>query len=852
LINFKTNVNGKKKLIFGDKMKLVIVESPAKAQTINKYLGNDYKVIASVGHIRNLISKQGSVIPEEDFKMLWETDRKKDKVLKEIINETKSAETLILATDPDREGEAISWHLKEFLESKKTLNKKTLKRVVFNEITKNAVLKAMDNPRDINDELVDAYKARIALDYLVGYQISPILWKKLSNKSRSAGRVQSVALKLICERELEIEKFNIEEYWTISSVFSKTSDENFPAKLTVFDNKKLKKMDISNKKEADLMLDTIKSSDYQITRIERKEVKRNPLPPYTTSTLQQDASNKLGFGATRTMKIAQRLYEGINIGTETTGLITYMRTDGVQLSMQAVNQLREEIKKRHGANYIPSNIRIYKSKAANAQEAHEAIRPTEISRDPSSISNYLDNEQLKLYDLIWKRTISSQMESATLDETSVDISSKDNSIIFRANGSQIKFPGFYLYRDKEDEKILPELLDNEKLKLNEVSSDQHFTQPPPRYSDASLIKKMEELGIGRPSTYASILRTLVDREYVQKEKNRFIPHERGRIVTAFLNNFFGKYIEYDFSAELEKQLDIVSDGKLDYKIFLREFWDNFKIHLDKMHDLNREKITKAIENELSELFFPNNKNNKKSNEFSKKCPNCPDGNLGLSIGKYGAYISCSNYPECRYNRQTANNENDDENDNNNMFQPENDGILGVDNETGLNVIIKKGPYGLYLQLGEDKKPKRTSIPKLIDPKSIDLDKALKLLSLPRNIGLHPETSKEIIAGIGRYGPYIKYDINFISLPADETVINIGINHAVILISENSQKLGKVLGKHPMDNVEVLAKSGRFGPYVEHGKNRATLPKTLNLSSVTLEDAIELINKKLLKSKKNKK
>ncbi len=534
-------------------MKLVIVESPAKAQTINKYLGNDYKVIASVGHIRNLISKQGSVIPEEDFKMLWETDRKKDKVLKEIINETKSAETLILATDPDREGEAISWHLKEFLESKKTLNKKTLKRVVFNEITKNAVLKAMDNPRDINDELVDAYKARIALDYLVGYRISPILWKKLSNKSRSAGRVQSVALKLICERELEIEKFNIEEYWTISSVFSKTSDENFPAKLTVFDNKKLKKMDISNKKEADLMLDTIKSSDYQITRIERKEVKRNPLPPYTTSTLQQDASNKLGFGATRTMKIAQRLYEGINIGTETTGLITYMRTDGVQLSMQAVNQLREEIKKRHGANYIPSNIRIYKSKAANAQEAHEAIRPTEISRDPSSISNYLDNEQLKLYDLIWKRTISSQMESATLDETSVDISSKDNSIIFRANGSQIKFPGFYLYRDKEDEKILPELLDNEKLKLNEVSSDQHFTQPPPRYSDASLIKKMEELGIGRPSTYASIFKTFED----FSSKNFSFEHHDKSDVNGIINyqgylkkkgnNLSGKLIESDIT-----------------------------------------------------------------------------------------------------------------------------------------------------------------------------------------------------------------------------------------------------------------------------------------------------------------
>ncbi len=832
-------------------MKLVIVESPAKAQTINKYLGNDYKVIASVGHIRNLISKQGSVIPQEDFKMLWETDKKKEKVLKEIINETKSADTLILATDPDREGEAISWHLKEFLESKKTLDKKKLQRVVFNEITKPAVLNAMQNPRDINDELVDAYKARIALDYLVGFEISPILWKKLSNKSRSAGRVQSVALKLICEREIEIEKFNIEEYWSISSLFSKSSDETFPSKLVVLDNEKLKKMDIKNEEEAKIAIDKIKSSEFNITRIEKKRVKRNPLPPYTTSTLQQDASNKLGFGASRTMRIAQKLYEGINIGSETTGLITYMRTDGVQINLQAVEQLRKEIETLHGKEFIPNNPRFYKSKAANAQEAHEAIRPTEISRHPENISKYLDVEQLKLYDLIWKRTISSQMQSAELDETSADISSSEKSIIFRANGSQLHFPGFYIYKDKEEEKILPNLIDGEKVKLKQVDSDQHFTQPPPRYSDASLIKKMEDLGIGRPSTYASILRTLIDREYVEKEKSRYIPHERGRIVTAFLNNFFGKYIEYDFSAELEKKLDIVSDGKLNYKIFLKEFWDNFKIHLDKMYQLDREKITKAIENELTELFFPKEIDETKNAFSNKKCPTCSDGKLGLNIGKYGAYLSCSNYPECKYNRQTANNKKD-ENDNNDMFQPINDGVLGIDNETGLSVIIKKGPYGLYLQLGEDKKPKRTSIPKLIDPKSINLEKALKLLSLPRKIGVHPESSKEIIAGIGRFGPYIKYDINFISLPADETVINIGINHAVILISENSKNLGRVLGNHPKENGQVFAKSGRFGPYVEYEKIRATLPKSISLETVSLDEALELIEKKKMKPKKRKK
>ena len=830
-------------------MKLVIVESPAKAQTINKYLGSDYKVIASVGHIRDLPSKDGAVLPDDNFKMSWEMHKDKEKVVKEIIGELKSADSLILATDPDREGEAISWHLKEILNSKKTIMQKPVERVVFNEITKNAVLDAMKKPREINTELVEAYLARRALDHLIGFSISPILWRKLPG-SKSAGRVQSVALKLICEREIEIEKFNIEEYWSISSIFSKNNNENFSAKLFVLDSKKLAKMDLKSEDDANQALDKIRKSSFNISKIETKRVKRNPLAPFTTSTLQQEASNKLGFGASRTMRIAQKLYEGINIGSETTGLITYMRTDGVQLSSQAIDELRNEITNRHGKDYITQTPRVYKSKAANAQEAHEAIRPTSISRDPENMSQYLDNEQLKLYELIWKRTISSQMQSAELDETAADISNKDMSIIFRANGSQVYFPGFFVYRDREDDKILPKLVENEDVDLEKADGEQHFTQPPPRFTDASLIKKMEELGIGRPSTYASILQVLINRSYVEKEKGKHIPQERGRILTAFLNNFFGQYIEYDFTADLEKKLDKVSDGKLNYKKLLEEFWDGFKPHLNKMSELERDKILEALENELSDLFFPK-EDLTKNGEPNKKCPTCSNGKLGLELGKYGAFIGCSNYPECKFTKQIASNQNE-ENDANSTFMPNDDGILGIDPESGLNAIIKKGPYGIYLQLGDEKKPKRTSIPKLVEAKGIDLQKALAFLSLPRLIGKHPETGQDISAGIGRYGPYSKYDINFISIPADETVINIGLNHAVVLIGENSEKLGKVLGDHPDGNGKVLAKSGRFGPYVEYNKIRATLPKSISLEEISLDQAIELIIAKAAKPPRTKK
>ena len=737
-------------------MKLVIVESPAKAQTINKYLGNDYKVMASIGHIRDLPSKDGAVLPDDNFKMSWEMHKDKEKVVKEIIGELKSAESLILATDPDREGEAISWHLQEILNSKKMITDKPVERVVFNEITKNAVLHAMETPRKINSELVEAYLARRALDHLIGFSISPILWRKLPG-SKSAGRVQSVALKLICEREIEIEKFNIEEYWSITSIFSKDDKQQLKAKLSVLDNNKLAKKDLKNKKETNLALEKIRNSSFNITKISTKRVRRNPMPPFTTSTLQQEASNKLGFGASRTMRIAQKLYEGINIGSETTGLITYMRTDGVQLSTQAIDELRSEITNLHGKEYIPQSPRIYKSKAANAQEAHEAIRPTAISRHPESMSSYLDAEQLKLYELIWRRTISSQMQSAELDETAADISNENKSIVFRANGSQVHFPGFFIYRDRDDDKILPHLIENENVGLEKTDGEQHFTQPPPRYTDASLIKKMEELGIGRPSTYASILQVLVNRNYVEKDRGKHIPQERGRILTAFLNNFFGQYIEYDFTADLEKKLDKVSDGKLNYKNLLEEFWNGFKPHLNKMSELEREKILEALEKELADLFFPTNEEDS-SAQPNRKCPTCSNGNLGLELGRYGAFIGCSNYPECKFTKQIAKNENKEENNANETFIPENDGVLGIDPETGLKVIIKKGPYGIYLQLGEEKKPKRTSIPKLVEASTIDLNKALSFLSLPRLIGKHPETGQDISAGIGKYGPYLKYDI----------------------------------------------------------------------------------------------
>ena len=843
---------------FGEEMKLVVVESPAKAQTINKYLGKDYKVLASIGHIRDLPSKNGAVSPEENFKMHWDLSKDKEKVLKEIIKDLKKSNSLILATDPDREGEAISWHINEILKEKKLVDDIKVERVVFNEITKNSILKAMKTPRQINFELVEAYLARRALDHLIGFSISPILWRKLPG-SKSAGRVQSVALRLICERELDIEKFITQEYWSISATFLNPKDEKFSSRLIVFDKNKLKKFDINNEETAKDIVAKINDSTFEVGKIEKKRVKRNPIPPFTTSSLQQEASRKLGFSAFKTMRIAQKLYEGIKLNNETSGLITYMRTDGVQIGNEAIKNVRDKISTDYGDEFLPSSPRIYKSKAANAQEAHEAIRPTNFGLDPQSMQSFLDADQFKLYELIWKRTISSQMESASLDKTSIDILSNDQKIIFRTNGSQIIFPGFLkVYKegidninennndsDNDENKIIPPLNEKDKVELLSSKEEQHFTQPPPRFTDASLVKRMEELGIGRPSTYASILKVLVDRNYVKKEGSKHIPEERGRILTAFLSNFFGKYIQYDFTAELEKNLDMVSDGKLNYKNLLQDFWNDFKLHLDKMSELERNEILKTLENELEDLFFSDDEEKGKP---SRICPKCTNGTMGLQLGKYGAFIGCSNYPECKYTKQIAkNDQNDTEFDATVIGE---DGILGIDPETNENIYIKKGPYGVYIQKGDQKKPKRISIPKLIDPNNVDLIKALSLLSLPRIIGQHPDTNQDITANIGRFGPYLKHGVSSASLPADETILNIGLNHAVVMLSEKSNK-GRVIGKHPSGKDDVLAKSGRFGPYVEYKKIRATLPKSMELEKISLEEALELIEKKSIRMKNKK-
>ena len=835
-------------------MKLVVVESPAKAKTINKYLGSDYHVVASVGHIRDLPNKQGAVIPEEDFAMHWNIPVRSKDPINTITSELKKADKLILATDPDREGEAISWHIYHVMNENKALNGKPVERVVFNEITKSAVLDAMANPREINAELVDAYMARRALDYLVGFTLSPVLWQKLPG-AKSAGRVQSVALKLICEREAEIELFISEEYWSVEAVMNKDSGEAFTARLTHLDGKKLGKMDLQNQAMADEAVAKISASDFTVLNVDMKRTQRNPSPPFTTSTLQQEASRKFGFSASRTMRIAQRLYEGVNIGSETTGLITYMRTDGVQLSNDAVQAIRSEILDLKGTRYVPTSPRAYKSKAANAQEAHEAIRPTAINRHPSAMRQWLDDEQFKLYELIWKRTLASQMASAELDKTVVDIADQNGKATLRANGSIIVFDGFLsLYREDRDDQdggstsggggdddantILPPLAGGDAVAVKTVTPDQHFTQPPPRYTDASLIKRMEELGIGRPSTYASILQKLQERSYILKDQRRFIPEERGRIVSAFLESFFARYVEYGFTARLEDDLDRISDGKLDWKSLLRQFWDDFKTTVDSTQDLTRQNILETIDPLLEAHFFPKDDGGKPI----RVCSNCDNGRLGLKVGRFGAFIGCSNYPDCRYTRPIG-----QEGDEQQEALADGDKLLGQDPETGLPVLVRKGPYGAYIQLGDadTKKPKRGAIPKKMDVTNLTLDQGLGLLHLPREIGIHPESNAMISAGIGRYGPFIKFGDAYVSIPDDDSVLTIGLNFAIDAIAKSGQKAGRSMGDHP-DGGAIMLKSGRFGPYVEHDKIRATIPKSLDPDTLTLDEAIELIAKKKAK------
>jgi DNA topoisomerase-1 len=830
-------------------MNVVIVESPAKAKTINKYLGRGYKVLASYGHVRDLRAKDGAVRPDEDFAMSWEVQDKAEKRLSEIAKAVEGAEHLYLATDPDREGEAISWHVREVLKKRKALKGVDVKRVVFNEVTKTAVLEAFRHPRELNRELIDAYLARRALDYLVGFTLSPVLWRKLPG-SRSAGRVQSVALRLICERESEIEAFKPREYWTIEVEFQTPSGERFTARLTHLDGKRLDKFDIADEATARAAAERIlRQQSYAVAAVEKKQIRRNPPPPFTTSTVQQEASRKLGFGASQTMRIAQRLYEGVDIAGDTVGLITYMRTDGVTMSSEAIAAARDLIEKQYGAAYRPDEPRVYKTQAKNAQEAHEAIRPTDMFGRPEKVARDLEPEQLQLYELIWKRAMASQMSSALIDQVAVDIASADGQLQFRATGSTIVFDGFLtLYREDEDDteqddenRRLPPLNERDKLSRGQVDPQQHFTQPPPRYTEASLVKKLEELGIGRPSTYASIIQVLQDRDYVRLDKKRFIPEDRGRVVTAFLESYFRRYVEYNFTADLENQLDDISDGRIAWQKVLEDFWRDFSSAVAGTKDLSITQVLDTLDDELGPHFFPPTADGRDP----RLCPGCGTGRLGLKLGKRGAFIGCSNYPECRYTRALA-----IENGNGNGPELTGPRELGIDPATNLAVSVRKGPFGYYVQLGQEEdegeKPKRASLPKTASPTEIDLATALKLLSLPREVGIHPETGKPITAAIGRFGPYIKHDNMYKSVRGDDDVYTIGLNRAVALLAE-PKKGGRrgptplrVLGSHPADGAPVNVFKGRFGPYVSHGGVNATLPAQIEPEAVTLPQALELL------------
>ena len=831
-------------------MNIVIVESPAKAKTINKYLGPSYEVLASFGHIRDLPAKNGSVDPEENFRMIWEIDPKAAGRLNDIAKAVKGADKLILATDPDREGEAISWHVLEVLKEKRALKDQEIERVVFNAITKQAVTDAMKHPRKIDGALVDAYMARRALDYLVGFTLSPVLWRKLPG-ARSAGRVQSVALRLVCDRELEIEKFIPREYWSLVATLATPRNDTFEARLVGADGKKIQRLDIGSGAEAEELKKAIEAANFTVTTVEAKPARRNPYAPFTTSTLQQEASRKLGFAPAHTMRIAQRLYEGVNIGGETTGLITYMRTDGVQMAPEAITEARKLIGDDYGKDYVPSAPREYQTKAKNAQEAHEAIRPTDLTRRPRDLAKKLEPEQAKLYELIWKRAVASQMESAELERTTVDIAAKAGArtLELRATGQVIKFDGFLtLYQedtddatDDDDSRRLPAMSEGEPLERKDLAVTQHFTEPPPRFSEASLVKRMEELGIGRPSTYASILQVLKDRGYVKLDKKRLWAEDKGRVVVAFLENFFARYVEYDFTASLEDQLDKISNNEIAWRDVLHDFWRGFIGAVDEIKDLRVAQVLDVLDDMLGPHIYPP----REDGGDPRQCPTCGTGKLNLKAGKFGAFVGCTNYPECRYTRPLAAN-----------GDSGGDRILGQDPDTGLDVAVKSGRFGPYIQLGEqkdvgeDEKPKRAGIPKGSSPGDMTLELALKLLSLPRLVGPHPETGDPITAGIGRFGPFVKHDKTYASLEAGDDVYSIGLNRAVTLIAEKIAKgpgrgrfqkdPGKPLGDHPNGGV-IAVKNGRYGPYVSHDKTNATLPPDITPETVTLEQAIELIN-----------
>ena len=823
-------------------MKVVVVESPAKAKTINKYLGSGYEVLASFGHVRDLPAKDGSVRPDEDFAMSWEVDTASRKRLADIAGALKGADGLILATDPDREGEAISWHVLDVLRQKKAIRKDTpVQRVVFNAITKDAVTAAMAKPRDIDMPLVDAYLARRALDYLVGFTLSPILWRKLPG-SRSAGRVQSVALRLVSDRESEIEKFRPEEYWSIEARLAQ-SGKSFVARLFSVDGKKTDKLDIKTGEDATALKQLIEAGQFNVSSVEKKPTKRNPYAPFTTSSLQQDASSRLGLSPSRTMQIAQRLYED--------GLITYMRTDAVQMAPEGIAMARSVIGKYFGEEYLPEKPRIYQTKAKNAQEAHEAIRPTDMFKRPENLN--LDAEQAKLYGLIWRRTLASQMKSAEIDRTTVDIAVNvpGRAVELRAVGSVVTFPGFLkLYGvevksdepDDEDEESreLPPLAVGDKPSLQQVDVEQHFTQPPSRYTEASLIKKMEELGIGRPSTYAATLTTLKDRDYVRLEGKALHPEDRGRIVTAFLENFFTRYVEYGFTAGLEEQLDEISAGDLDYKQVLRDFWKDFTGATEEIKDLRVSEVLDALNDALASRIFPE----REDGSDPRRCPTCGTGTLSLKLGKFGAFIGCSNYPECKHTMQLS-----DAASGQSSEAAAGDGILGTDPETGEQVFLKSGRFGPYVQLGEGSEPKRSSLPKGWDPAALTLESALKLLSLPREVGLHPETGLPISAGLGRYGPFVLHDGKYANLPDVEEVFTVGLNRAVDLIAQKAaggfqRGSASAIKTFEHDDGPIKVAIGRFGPYANQGKVYANIPKDTKPEDVTLEQAIALIAAKI--------
>jgi DNA topoisomerase-1 len=829
-------------------MKVVIVESPSKAKTINRYLGKDYDVYASFGHVRDLPPKDGSVDPDNDFAMLWEVDGKSAKRLSDIAAAVKNADRVILATDPDREGEAISWHIYEILKGKRVLKDKRVDRVVFNAVTKEAVNEAMRHPREIDAALVDAYLARRALDYLVGFNLSPVLWRKLPG-ARSAGRVQSVTLRIVCDRELEIEKFVSKEYWSILAHLRTAASAPFTARLVGADGKKISRLDIGSGKEAEDFKAALEAAKFSVAEIESKPAKRHPYPPFTTSTLQQEASRKLGLAPARTMQIAQRLYEGVDLGEGLAGLITYMRTDGVDLAPEAIAGARQVIGEDFGDKYVPAAPRKYLVKAKNAQEAHEAIRPTDLTRRPREVAKHLEGDQAKLYELIWTRTIASQMESAELERTSVDILAAAGArrLEFRATGQVVRFDGFLaLYQegrdDEEDEDSgrLPPMKKGEALARDRIEASQHFTEPPPRFTEATLIKRMEELGIGRPSTYASTLAVLRERDYVRLEKKRLFPEDKGRLVTAFLESFFTKYVGYDFTADLEEKLDKVSNSEIDWKDLLRDFWRDFSAAIGGTKELRTTQVLDSLNEVLGPHIFPA----RADGGDPRLCPLCNKGQLSLKLGKFGAFIGCSNYPECKFTRVLSPNGADQAKG----VEGERAGVraLGQDPATAEEITLRSGRFGDYVQQGEGEKPKRCSLPKGLAPADVTLEKAIALLSLPREVARHPTSGEPILAGIGRYGSYVQHAKTYANLGADEDVLEIGGNRAIDLIVAKESGTGgrrfgagsgRALGDHPTLGGAVSVKEGRFGAYVNHGKINATLPKGTDIAALTLDDAV---------------